>query len=164
MRLINARHPLLGEDAVPINIGIGPGWLVLVVTGPNTGGKTVAMKTVGLLALMHQSGLQVPADEGSSLPVFDGIYADVGDQQSIEQSVSTFGSHMRTVIDILAQVTPMSLVLLDELGTSTDPDEGSALAKAILDDLASRGIPTIITTHHRSVAAFAEASQAQSWA
>ena len=160
IHLINARHPLLGENAVPINIGIGPGWLVLVITGPNTGGKTVAMKTVGLLALMHQSGIQVPADEGSSLAVFDGIYADVGDQQSIEQSVSTFGSHMRNVIDILSEAGPGSLVLLDELGTSTDPEEGSALAKAILDHLASEGISTIATTHHRSVAAHAEAAPA----
>ena len=91
VRLIGARHPLLGQDAVPININIGPGWSALLITGPNTGGKTAAMKTVGMLALMHQSGLYIPADEGSSLPVFDGIYADVGDQQSIEQSVSTFG-------------------------------------------------------------------------
>ena len=160
MRLLKARHPLLGESAVPINIGIGPGWLVLVITGPNTGGKTVAMKAVGLLALMHQSGIQVPVDEGSSLSVFDGIYADVGDQQSIEQSVSTFGSHMLNVIDILSEAGPNSLVLLDELGTSTDPEEGSALAKAILDHLASEGISTIATTHHRSVAAHAEASPA----
>ena len=155
-RLINARHPLLGRDAIPITVGIGPGWSVLVVTGPNTGGKTVAMKTVGLLTLMHQSGLQVPAEEGSVLPVFDGVFADVGDQQSIEQSVSTFSSHMRNVVDILEEATPNSLVLLDELGTSTDPEEGSALAKAILERLATQGISTIVTTHHRSVATFAE--------
>lgn len=156
VRLIRARHPLLGRDAIPTTIHIGPGWSVLVITGPNTGGKTVAMKTLGLLALMHQSGLQIPADEGSSLPVFDGIYADVGDQQSIQQSVSTFGSHMRNVVDILARATPASLVLLDELGTSTDPEEGSALAKAILGHLAARGVATVATTHHRSVAAHAE--------
>ena len=160
MRLLNARHPVLGEQAVPINVAIGPGWLVLVITGPNTGGKTVAMKTVGLVALMHQSGLQVPAEEGSSLSVFNGVYADVGDQQSIEQSVSTFGSHMLNVIDILGEARPGSLVLLDELGTSTDPEEGSALAKAILDHLASQGISTIATTHHRTVAAHAEAAPA----
>ena len=103
VRLIGARHPLLGDEAVAINVALGPGWVVLVITGPNTGGKTVAMKTVGLLALMHQSGLQIPAAQGSSLRVFDGVYADVGDQQSIEQSVSTFGSHMRNVIDILEE-------------------------------------------------------------
>ena len=156
VRLINARHPLLGRDGVPVNVSVGPDWSVLVVTGPNTGGKTVAMKTVGLLALMHQAGLQIPANDGSVLPVFDGVYADVGDQQSIEQSVSTFSSHMRTVIDILAQATPESLVLLDELGTSTDAEEGSALARAILENLASKRVSTIVTTHHRSVAAYAE--------
>ena len=158
VRLLGARHPLLGKSATPININIGPDWSVLVITGPNTGGKTVAMKTVGLLALMHQSGLQIPADEGSSLPVFDGIYADVGDQQSIEQSVSTFSSHMRNVIEILSEASPASLVLLDELGTSTDPEEGSALAKAILDELASNGVSVIATTHHRNVATHADAS------
>ena len=159
VRLINARHPMLGRDAVPVNVSVGPGWSVLVVTGPNTGGKTVAMKTVGLLALMHQAGLQIPASDGSALPTFDGVYADVGDQQSIEQSVSTFSSHMRSVIDILKVATGESLILLDELGTSTDAEEGSALARAILEDLASRRVSTIATTHHRNVAASAETSQ-----
>lgn len=158
VRLVNSRHPLLGRDAVPVNVSVGPGWTVLVVTGPNTGGKTVAMKTVGLLALMHQAGLQIPASDGSVLPVFDGVYADVGDQQSIEQSVSTFSSHMRSVIDILGAATSESLVLLDELGTSTDAEEGSALARAILEDLAEKRVSTIVTTHHRSVAAYAETS------
>ena len=158
VRLLRARHPLLGDEAVPISMHMGPGWCVLLITGPNTGGKTVAMKTIGLLALMYQSGLRVPADDGSRLRVFDGIYADVGDQQSIEQSVSTFGSHMRNVIDILSCATPGSLVLLDELGTSTDPEEGSALAKAILDRLAASKIATVVTTHHRTVAAHAEAT------
>ena len=155
VRLLNARHPLLGPGTVPVNVTIGPGWCVLVVTGPNTGGKTVAMKTMGLLALMHQSGLQIPAGPGSSLPVFDGIYADIGDQQSIERSASTFSSHMRNVIEILAQAGPSSLVLLDEIGTSTDPEEGSALAKSVLEHLAGRGVATVATTHHRTVAAFA---------
>ena len=157
VRLLRARHPLLGEGAVPVTINIGPGWSTLVITGPNTGGKTVAMKTVGLLSLMHQSGIQIPADEGSILPVFDAIYADVGDQQSVQESVSTFSSHMRSVIDILSKAGPTSLVLLDELGTSTDPEEGSALAKAILDHMSSLGIPSIVTTHYRNVAAYAEA-------
>ena len=156
VRLLGARHPILGDAAVPINLNLGGEWPVLVITGPNTGGKTVAMKTAGLLALMNQSGLHIPAAEGSSLPVFDGVYADVGDQQSIEQSVSTFSSHLRNVIGILGEAGPASLVLLDELGTSTDPEEGSALAKAILDDLAARGVPTIATTHYRAVAAYAE--------
>ncbi len=159
LRLLKARHPMLGRDVVPLTLGIGPGWTALVITGPNTGGKTVAMKTVGLLALMHQSGLHIPADEGSSLPVFDAVYADVGDQQSIADSVSTFGSHIGNVVDILKHATSRSLVLMDELGTSTDPEEGSALAKAIIGHLAKRRIPMIVTTHHRNVAAFAEASE-----
>ncbi len=158
IRLNEARHPLLGGGAVPITAQIGPEDPVLVITGPNTGGKTVGMKTVGLLALLYQSGLRIPARDGSVLPVFDGVYADVGDQQSIQGSVSTFGSHIRNVIDILNYATANSLVLLDELGTSTDPEEGSALAKAILGHLASGRVTTIATTHHRTVAAFAEAT------
>ncbi len=158
LRLLKARHPMLGRDVVPLTVSIGPDWTALVITGPNTGGKTVAMKTVGLLALMHQSGLQIPAEEGSALPVFQGVYADIGDQQSIADSVSTFGSHIGNVVEILKHATPRSLVLMDELGTSTDPEEGSALAKAIIGDLAKRRIPLIVTTHHRNVAAFAEAS------
>ncbi len=156
VRLMGARHPLLGPDAVPVNVSIGPDWTVLVITGPNTGGKTAAMKALGLLALMHQSGLQIPAEVGSALPIFDGVYADIGDLQSIEESVSTFGSHMRNVIRILSSATQRSLVLLDELGTSTDPEEGSALAKAILEHLAASGVATVATTHHKNVAAFAE--------
>ncbi len=158
MRLIRARHPLLGADAVPMTADIGPDWSALVITGPNTGGKTVAMKTIGLIALMHQSGLQIPAAEGSAIPVFEGVFADVGDQQSISESVSTFGSHVSNLVRILRHAGPKSLVLLDELGTGTDPDEGSALAKAIVAHLARRRIATVATTHHRSVAAFAEAS------
>ena len=158
MRLIRARHPLLEEDVVPLTAQIGPDWSALVITGPNTGGKTVAMKTVGLAALMHQSGLRIPADEGSALPVFDGVYADIGDQQSISESVSTFGSHIQNVVKILRHAGPQSLVLLDELGTSTDPEEGSALAKAVISHLANKGAATIVTTHHRTVAAFADAS------
>ena len=158
VRLLGARHPLLGRESIPINVHIGPEWSVLVITGPNTGGKTVAMKTVGLLATMNQSGLQIPAEQGSSLPVFDGIYADVGDQQSIRQSVSTFGSHMRSVVEILHHATASSLTLFDELGTSTDPEEGSALAKAILSYLAATGMITVATTHHRAVATHAEAT------
>ncbi len=164
LRLVAARHPLLGEAAVPLTISLGTvrpdekAWSVLVVTGPNTGGKTVAMKTVGLLVAMNQAGLQVPATE-AMLPVFDGLYVDVGDHQSIEGSVSTFSSHMRRVIGILESAGPGSLVLLDELGASTDPEEGAALARAVLDHLAEQKIPTVVTTHHRSVAAHAEASK-----
>ena len=159
LRLVNLRHPLLGPDAVPLTLSIGPDWSALVITGPNTGGKTVAMKNVGLAALMHQSGLQISAEEGSALPVFEGVFADIGDSQSIADSVSTFGSHMRSVIRILRHAGPHSLVLLDELGTSTDPEEGSALAKAIIAHLARKRAMTIVTTHHRNVAAFAEASE-----
>ncbi|MCE2456913.1 MAG: endonuclease MutS2 [Dehalococcoidia bacterium] len=158
LRLIRARHPLLEDDVVPLTAHIGPDWSALVITGPNTGGKTVAMKTAGLAALMHQSGLRVPADEGSALPVFDGVFADIGDQQSISDSVSTFGSHILNVGKILRHAGPQSLVLLDELGTSTDPEEGSALAKAVISHLANSGAATIVTTHHRSVAAFADTS------
>lgn len=159
VQLVNARHPLIGDEAVPVSVGIGAESSVLVITGPNTGGKTVSMKTVGLLALMHQSGLYVPAEDGSVLPIFDGVYADVGDQQSIAGSVSTFSSHMLNVIEILNHATTRSLVLLDELGTSTDPEEGSALAKAVLQHLAGSGVKTVVTTHHRTVAAYAEASK-----
>ena len=158
LRLIRARHPLLGSDAVPLTASIGPDWSALVITGPNTGGKTVAMKTIGLIALMHQSGLQIPAADGSAIPVFEGVFADIGDQQSISESVSTFGSHVSNLVRILRHASGESLVLLDELGTSTDPDEGSALAKAIIAHLARRNIAAVVTTHHRSVAAFAESS------
>ena len=155
-RLVSAKHPLLLEYAVPISVKLESPVLGLVVTGPNTGGKTVALKTIGLMVLMHQAGLQPPVDNGSQLPIFDGVFADIGDQQSIEQAVSTFSSHMANIIGILSASTSQSLVLLDELGTGTDPDEGSALAKAFLDNLESREVMTIVTTHQRSVAAFAE--------
>ncbi len=155
LSLIEARHPLLGEEAVPISVRLDPKRRGLVITGPNTGGKTVAIKTLGLMALMHQSGIQVPAREGSVLPVFDGIYADIGDAQSIDRSVSTFSSHMERVIKIINRATDNSLVLLDELGTGTDPEEGSALARAILGCLVSNGVWICVTTHHRQVAEFA---------
>ncbi len=153
--LIEARHPLLGDQAVPITIGIETARRGIVITGPNTGGKTVALKTVGLLSLMHQSGMHIPAREGSQLPVFDGVYADIGDAQSIDRSISTFSSHMERVIKIINHTTDESLVLLDELGTGTDPEEGSALARSILDYLVRRGSWVCITTHHRQVSEFA---------
>ena len=155
-RLIAARHPLLGADAVPVSLSVGPSATMLVITGPNTGGKTVALKTLGLLALMRQSGLRLPCGEESAMPVFDGVYADVGDQQSIERSVSTFSSHLTAIAEILARATPRSLVLLDELGAATDPDEGAALGCAIAAHLAERGVLCAATTHHRALAALAE--------
>jgi DNA mismatch repair protein MutS2 len=155
VRLFSARHPLLGDSAVPVSVSIGPGFRGLVITGPNTGGKTVALKTIGLFALMHQSGLQIPAADGSALATFTAIFADIGDAQSIDRSVSTFSSHMGRVVQILARADSNSLVLLDELGTGTDPEEGSALARAVLSDLMDRDVPVAVTTHHRAVAEFA---------
>jgi DNA mismatch repair protein MutS2 len=152
INLVDVRHPLLGNSAVPISISTGPDFRALVITGPNTGGKTVALKTAGLAVLMHQCGMQVPGDPLTQISVFDGVYVDIGDAQSIERSVSTFSSHLGAVVDVLQEADDHSLVLLDELGTGTDPEEGSALARAILDHLVEGRIPTIVTTHHRAVA------------
>ena len=158
LKLINSRHPLLPENSIPFSIEIDDSWNVLVITGPNTGGKTVALKTIGLLSLMNQSGIQIPAEQGSYLPVFDGIYSDIGDQQSIENSVSTFSSHIKNISKILNFSTANSLVLLDEIGSSTDPEEGSAIAMAILKNLSEKCVLTIVTTHHRALAIMAEGS------
>ena len=155
LKLVRARHPLLTGNVVPVSVDLDRDQGVMLITGPNAGGKTVTLKTVGLLAMMAQSGLHVPAEE-AHFPRFDGVYADIGDQQSIQQSLSTFSSHITNLKGIMSRATVHSLVLVDELGSSTDPEEGSALASAVLRYFQKIGSFVVATTHHRGVARFVQ--------
>lgn len=153
--LVRGRHPLLTGEVVPTDLEVGGEYAGILITGPNTGGKTVALKTLGLLTLMAQAGMAVPCDEGSRIRCYPRIFADIGDEQSIEQSLSTFSSHIRNIIGILDRAAPDTMVLLDELGAGTDPAEGAAISRAVIETLLERGCTLVATTHHGELKVFA---------
>ncbi|MTI66411.1 MAG: endonuclease MutS2 [Firmicutes bacterium] len=155
VNIVEGKHPLLDDDCVPLNFSIGDDFRTLVITGPNTGGKTVALKTIGILTLMTQSGLHIPAKKGTEISIFDNILVDIGDNQSIEQSLSTFSGHIKNIIKIISNTNFATLVLLDEIGTGTDPSEGAGLAASILHELYSLGAITVATTHYGEIKEYA---------
>ncbi len=154
--LKKARHPMLGSEAVPLNISVGNTYRTLIITGPNTGGKTITLKTVGLMALMTQSGVLPPVGKGSSISIFNKILVDIGDSQSIEQSLSTFSGHMKSLVDIVKRSSRKTLVLIDEIGTGTDPKDGAALGIAILEEIYNRGSITLSSTHYSKIKEYSE--------
>jgi dsDNA-specific endonuclease/ATPase MutS2 len=156
IKIIGGKHPLIGSKAVPLEFEIGKDYRSLIITGPNTGGKTVALKTVGLLTMMVQSGLHVTVEESSEFAIFSDILVDIGDGQSIEQSLSTFSSHIRNIISIIEASAPNTLVILDELGAGTDPLEGMGLAVSILESIYDKGATMLATTHYSEIKKFAQ--------
>ena len=159
IKIVQGRHPLLGDQAVPIDIHVGGKFRTLLITGPNTGGKTVALKTLGLFVSLAGSGIPVPADDGTRISIFDSVFADIGDEQSIEQNLSTFSSHMNKINMFLTEAGPNSLVLLDEIGAGTDPREGAALGIALLDEFKAKNAVTVATTHYSQLKSYAYSNE-----